>query len=355
MVYQGPAGQGRDFAPGFDLANYPIVPGNAFVAVPPPANVSIAPGLTSPVITEFTASYGAGHARGSVEATYVYRRTTGMIEDFQTLATGVTNVVLEGIDAGPATNKVLDNTGLDRRQYHGLVFESKYRVSNRWFVNGHYTVQLRNEGNYEGESNAVPGATSKLGNYPEAFNATRFYPDGRLQSFQRHRARLWSTYTVALGRIGDLDVSGLWRLESGRIYSLTAPVPLTATQAGLLETAGYPDAPPSSIVYFGSRGSQSFKGYGLFDTSLTYTVPVFRTLRPWVKIDVYNLLDNQKQIGWNTSITPDPDSPKDSLGLATGYLPGKLFGNATSASHFPAPFGGLTGGRTFRLAFGVRF
>jgi hypothetical protein len=59
--------------------------------------------------------------------------------------------------------------------------------------------------------------------------------------------------------------------------------------------------------------------------------------------------------GWNIAVKPDPKSPKDSRGLAKGCLPGPLFGQATSASQFPVPFGGLTGGRTFRLAVGFRF
>ena len=40
------------------------------------------------------------------------------------------------------------------------------------------------------------------------------------------------------------------------------------------------------MLYFGDRGSQEFKGDGLFDMSINYNVPVFRTLRPWVKLDV---------------------------------------------------------------------
>jgi outer membrane receptor protein involved in Fe transport len=358
MVYQGPAGQGRDFGPGFNIANYPVSPGNAFVAVPPPSNVSNAPNLKSPIVNEFTTSYGTnlGGASGYAEATYVFRRTTSMIEDFQTTANGFSDVVLQGIDAGLATNRVFTNSALDRRQYQGLVFQSRYRISNRWTVNGHYTVQLQNDGNYEGETSGVPGATSVLGNYPEAFNAARFYPDGRLQDFQRHRFRMWSTYDFALGQLGDLSVSGLWRLDSARVYSLTASnVSLTPTQAGILASAGYPDAPPPGMLFFGTRGSQEFKGYGLFDTSINYNVPLFRTLRPWVKLDVYNLFNNQKLISWNTTVRPDKNSPKDSLGLPTGYLPGALFGQATSTSNFPAPFNGLAGGRTFRAAVGFRF
>ena len=44
-----------------------------------------------------------------------------------------------------------------------------------------------------------------------------------------------------------------------------------------------------------------------------------------------------------------------SLGFRTRVIQGPQFGQATSQSNFPAPFGGATGGRTLRLAIGVRF
>jgi hypothetical protein len=67
------------------------------------------------------------------------------------------------------------------------------------------------------------------------------------------------------------------------------------------------------------------------------------------------VLNNEKQIAWNTTIRPDPASPLDALGLRTGYVKAATFGTATAQNQFPAPFGGLTGGRTFRVAVGVRF
>ncbi len=118
---------------------------------------------------------------------------------------------------------------------------------------------------------------------------------------------------------------------------------------------GIPDEPDSQDVYFGDRGSEFFKGYGLFDTSINYNVPVFRSLRPWVKLDIYNLFNNLKQIAWNTTVNQDPNSPVDSLGLATGYTKGSKFGQATSNTNFPAPIGTTIGGRTFAVAVGFRF
>jgi len=69
---------------------------------------------------------------------------------------------------------------------------------------------------------------------------------------------------------------------------------------------------------------------------------------------VFNLLNNDKLIQWNTTIAPDPNSPLDTLGRPTGYIPGRAFGTGTSNSDYPRSIVG-TGLRGFRVAFGVRF
>jgi hypothetical protein len=143
------------------------------------------------------------------------------------------------------------------------------------------------------------------------------------------------------------------RVNSGQVYSLRLNQGPTAAQKALL--AAYPDLPSTQTVFFADRGSESFKGYGVADLSVNYNVPVFESARPWIKLDVFNAFNNQKQIAWNTTIKADPASPKDSLGLATGYLPNGAFGTATSNNQFPAPLAGVTGGRTVRVAVGVRF
>jgi hypothetical protein len=349
-IYVGPTGQGRDFAPGFNTANYVTVAGSF-----PTANVSLASDLSTPITREFTLSLGSdAGGRGSAEARYVFRRTSNLIEDFVTLSNGITSVVQNGVDAGTFTNVVYKNSDVATREYQALLFQASYRLHERWSVNGHYTAMLKDEGNYEGESRGIPGDTTLIGNYPEAFNATRNFPAGRLQSFQRHKLRVWTVYDLGLGRAGTLGLSGLWRVNSGRVYSLSAGGQrLTATQQALL--SAYPDQPASQVVFFGARGSEDFPGYGLLDTSINYDVPVFRTLRPWIKLDVFNLFDNLKQTGWNTTIQPDAASPKDALGLATGYIKSPLFGTATNNNQFPAPLAGVVGGRTLRVAVGFRF
>jgi hypothetical protein len=373
-LYQGPAGQGLAFAPGTDPANYPINASNAAVA-DPLQNIFMEDGLKSPLVHEFSTSYGQafGMGRGNAEVSYVFRRTVSLIEDYQDLTTGTTDVVVRGVPAGTFTNIIYKNVPSEvaHRQYQGLVFQSRYRIRNNWSVNGHYTVQLQNDGRYEGEETNDPGDISPIGNYPEIYTADRYYPDGKLQNFQRNRFRLWSVYNVGMGMAGDLSVSGLWRVEGSRAYSLAIRnLSITAEQAAILAAAGYPDAPGTNHTFFApERGSERFPGYGLFDLSVNYNVPVFRSLRPWIKADVYNLFDNKKLIAWNTTISPDASSPLVN-GLPTGYTRSANFGKATGntvtnlnytgINTYPVAFnqgepGALRGGRTFRLAVGFRF
>jgi len=371
-TYLGPAGQGLDFAPGFDLANYPINADNASAA-DPLQNVFMDDGVQSPLLHEFTTSFGESFmdGRGHAEASYIFRRTTSLIDDFSTLETGTTDVVVQGINAGTFTNTVYRNVDSDVawRRFQSIVLQSRFRVSNNLTVNGHYTVQLENDGTYEGEETNQPGDVSAIGDYPEAFPANRYYPAGRLQSFQRNRFRAWAVWVQPLGRAGDISVSGLFRLEGERAFSYgIRNVSTNATQAAILAAAGYTDAPTQTHLYFGDeRGTGRFPGYGLFDLSFNYNIPVFRTLRPWIKFDIYNALDNRKLIAWNTTVSQDPNSPLDAVGLRTGFVEGSSFGRATgntvtnmgangTIDAFPRAFSGApAGGRTFRMAVGFRF
>jgi hypothetical protein len=91
------------------------------------------------------------------------------------------------------------------------------------------------------------------------------------------------------------------------------------------------------------------------DFAMTYGVPVWRTAQPWIKFEVFNLMNNQKLVAWDTTITADPASARDEFGLPTGYLEGPRFGQGTSNAHYAAPRAGADGGRLFNVAVGFRF
>jgi hypothetical protein len=351
-VYAGPTGTGGDFAPGFDRANYSRVVFASF----PTANVQVADDISSPLTREATLGLGRELGeRGHARATYVWRTASNFVEDSVAISNGTTSVPL----VGTLTNRVYDNTDELYRDYQALVMQSGYRFRDNLSVNGHYTLQLRNHGTFAGEAANQPGIPSVFGNFPEIYGPAqdRLMPEGRLDNFQQHKLRIYGHYSQSLGRFGSVDVAPLWRVNSGGVYSLTASIPVPAQQ--LARNPGYPSADISAAtrqtVFFGGRGANDLKGYGVMDLATSYNLAVWRSLRPWIKAEVYNLVENRKQIGWDRTIGVDAASPLDANGIRTGYLSGPRFGQATAGTHFPQPYAGQNGGRAFKLAFGVRF
>jgi hypothetical protein len=353
-AYTGPTGQGKDFAPGFDLANYTTVVSGSF----PTKNKSFADGTSSPVVNEFTLAIGREMGqKGFNKVTYSWRRWSGFLEDEISLANGIVNVTPA---PGLLTRVVYDNTDSVKRNFQQLLFSHAYRFRPDLSWHADYTLQIKNEGNSNVEAANQPGTVSLFGDFPEIYGPAidRYQPFGRLADYQRHKVRIYGTYSKQLGRFGGVDVSPLWRVNSGQVYSLSAgSIRLSAIE--LARNPGYPandiNANVTQTLFFGDRGSQDFKGYGALDLAGTYSIPVWRTARPWIKFEVYNLLNNTKLIAWDTSITPDPASPLDANGLPTGYIQGPRFGTATADNQFPQPIPGTNGGRLFRMAFGIRF
>ena len=352
-VYTGPAGQGRDFAPGFDLDNYFTVLG-IFAT----RNVFNDPNLKSPLTKEFTVSGGSTLGTGGhIKATFIKRQTSGLVEDFITLAGGSTAIIEEGQNFGTFQNQTLINTDDLERKYDAMQFDGRYQMTGNFVVDGSYTVQINNEGNFEGEGTNMPGSSSDAFNWPEITPANRYFPLGRLDDFQRHKARVWGIYNLGLGGAGSVDIGGIWRYNSGLTYSLrSSRIPPTATQGQIINDLGYASGPSSRTIYYSQgRGSESFEGYGLFDLSVQYQIPVWQSLRPWFKAEVFNLFNNDKQIFGNTTVLADGTGPVDALGIPTTFVEGSRFGEATSVDHYPQYIPGLDGGRTFRMALGFRF
>ena len=191
--YSGPAGQGFDFAPGFDLNNYRTVTFATF----PTANVMLADGVQSPLTREFTAGIGREIGQRAARASdlRLAERRRGSSRTSSTCRAGITNIPL----VGPVTNRVYDNVdGLDR-DYQALIVQSGYRVRDNLRVDGHYTVQLRNEGNFAGEAANQPGHSVDLRQLPGNLRACARPPDagrppGQLPAPQA--ARLTAMYNA---------------------------------------------------------------------------------------------------------------------------------------------------------------
>jgi hypothetical protein len=346
FLYTGPPGVGRSFAPGFNPANYTEFLGGSS----PLANVSYEPHLSSPRTREVTLSVGHVLPKaGYVRATFTDRKVSNFIETFTDTTTGRTNLVLQGNELGVVDDTVYRNTDEPTREFRALELQAAYTLVSQWRVEGSWTRQLRNYGDYEGEGRLTPGVTTLYGDYPEVFFPDRHFPLGRLDDYQRDKIRLWTSYGFGVGHGGKLSLGLLYRYDSPLTGSVTAfNQPYSPVQEAGRALYAAPPPVTSNTLFFGPRGAVEFNGEHNVDLALNYEVPVFKTLRPWFKGEMRNVFNTQTQIGGSTNVQANPRSPLDVHGLPTGYLPLPTFMQAVASSDYQVP-------RQYRFSIGFRF
>jgi hypothetical protein len=341
--YVGPNGSGRDFAPGFDPGNYVF-----YDAGVPTANVFVEDGLSSPTMEEITLSAGMALPKGGwAKVTFVDRNMKDFIDDFITIDQGCTEISLLGIDVGCVDNVWQRNTNIPERTYQAVLLQGRYNVMQNWMVEGNYTYQIENDGNYEGEGGQSIGSTI-IGDRPEIYGTyARQAPTGRLSQYQEHKLRLWTTYMFNFGRAGNLSTGLIYRYDSPRTFSYTASVSITSIQRA--RDPGYQNPPNSQTVFFGERGAGEYNALSLFDLSLTYNIPLWGgRVEPWVKVDVLNLTNEDTLVTFNSAVSVDNTSPLDSDGIRTGFIKPAAFGRPTGAGSYLVP-------REYLISAGIRF
>ena len=334
-VYVGPQGQGYDFAPAYDIENnYQI-----FLVDDGTQNVLVDDGINSPIVDEVTLSAGMELSRGGfVKGIYTDRSYSDFVEDFNTVDAGTTDIVVDGNPAGTFNNIFITNSDLPKRDYRALQFIGRVRLTDRWTLDGHWTHQLENDGNFEGEGTNTPGISSAIGDYPEIRNGALHYPEGPLNDFAENKVRLWTNYALDLGRAGDVNLGMLARFDSGRTFSRTDAVGLSAAQDQILSDLYVGPGPTNQTVFFGGRGTESFEDSLVFDLSVNYRVPIVKDFELWLKADFFNLFDDNSQIAGSTNVDFDPNGAFDGLGIPLDYTEPSDFRTARNNDDFVDPF-----------------
>jgi outer membrane receptor protein involved in Fe transport len=354
--YTGPQGQGRDFNPGFDPANY-----QTFIGSFPTLNVKNAGSLRAPVVTEWSASAGTNlGSKASAAVTYVNRSHKNFIDDFITRDLGTTDVVKNGIDFGNFDNRLYRNTDLPERKFQAVAFQGRYRELVKGLqTDVNYTYMIQDEGNIEGEGTNQPARTSLFGDYPEIYVADRNFPVGRLAGYQKHKLRILNAYSLPT-KAGNFTFGMVYRFDSGTPYSFVAlQQPLSDIQNS--RDPGYANPPQNQPIYFNGRGSELFPSQSRFDFALNYDIPIWKSLAPWIKVQVFNILNTKYRTGFDTTITPcrtasdgsvptgcAANPPLDANGLPTTFVPASSFGIARGTTDYQAA-------RELQVSAGFRF
>ena len=123
-------------------------------------------------------------------------------------------------------------------------------------------------------------------------------------------------------------------------------MPLSSVQRGL--DPGYLNTPNTQTLFFGERGGEEFVSWYTFDAAVNYSVPVLRSLSPFLKLDVRNVLNDDTQIAWSNTIIPitGAGAPLDSLGRPTTFRRSTQFGTARNNANFVTP-------REIRVSLGL--
>jgi hypothetical protein len=348
--YLGPPGEGYNFAPGYDLNNY-VLAGGAF----PTRNVSLQDGLHSPRTREWSGSIGGQILQNTYAAvTYLHRDYRDFIIPVITIETGSTSI--PELDGAVLDNKVYSNTNLIKRTYQSISMQSRSNFMRNFWLQIAYTYTIRNDGNSEEEAVNQPFSPANIGSFPELQAPDRNFPFGRLNTYQKHKLRVFPNYTLCT-LLGNFNFGMIYNYDSGLAYSLFAPnQPFSDIQ--LARDPGYAVLPTTQDIYFGKRGTGTFPGQSRFDLAFSYDINVWKTVAPWIQLRVINLLNTSYRTGFNTTVTPcsDPSqpgcngaAPVDANGLPTTFTTvGTPFGTATSNTQFQQS-------RTFSINAGVRF
>ncbi len=344
-IYLGPEGLGTNYAPGFDINNY-----FWFYFSNPLVTKDVDDSLKTPRTREFTVSGGMELPKGGyLKLTYSNRDQKDFVEDFTDR-----NSALVPVTVGPITGDLTEvqritNTNEPTREYEALLLQGSYRILDNWTLGGNWTHELTNDGNFEGEAGQSPGISSTFGDFPEVFNAERNFPIGHLDNYQEDKIRLWTNYTIDMGRAGAIDIGGIYRYDSPLSFSYARTNFPLSTQQRLAGT-GYRSLPAGQTLYFGERGAGEYESIQSIDLSLQYSIPVWKTLEPWIKFSATNITNEDGLVTFNTQINPvtTAGAPRDQYGLPTTYTKGVNFGKGTAAANYQIP-------REYFVSVGIRF
>jgi hypothetical protein len=280
---------------------------------------------------------------------YVHRKSIDMYGDFVNLSTGRV-----ADSAGrPFDLTLVSNSPLARRSYDGLTADARYRVSRAQF-GGNYTLS-KTWGNFNGENVGSGPIRATFDTFPEYRQESWNYPMGYNPGDQRHKARMWVSYSVPMSEAaGRVDVGLVQRADSGVAVDVNGSI----DPRPYVTNPGYVTPIGSVAYYFTPRGS--FRWDPVYSTDLSVNwgkrLPQLRRSEVFFRGVITNVFNNAARtrgdIGINTRLNNsayqafNPFTTTPVQGVHWDYSP--TFGQ-------PQNFDDYQPARLFSFSVGVRF
>jgi hypothetical protein len=248
---------------------------------------------------------------------------------------------------------IINNSNSVKRNYTGLHTSLSYRKGG--FNGGLNWTWSHTLGNLNGETAAsgpVPNTTEA---YPEFKDPAWNNPYGSLATDERHRVKLFASYTVPLlpAKVGTLNVAAVQSVDTGVPYGAV----------GLVDSGRYVEGapayitPPTSVnYYFTARDAFRTDTIYRTDLALTLTTRIAGTFEVFVQPQVLNVLNRHGLVGVSTAVRTavnasgyerfNPFTTTPVRGTNWDYS--STFGKARNNLDYQLP-------RTFTIAAGLRF
>jgi hypothetical protein len=336
----------------------------------PGVSTRIGDSLDSPNVNEWAVGLSRQlGGRGSMRVDFTYRD----FSDFYATRTDTSTGRVTDPVSGTFDLTLIENTDIVDRTYKGVTFQASYRVGTRVEVGGNYTLS-ETSGSFDGETSASGPVTTDLLSFPEFVEARWNSPEGPLSVDQRHRSRLWGTYSIPFGRFGSFDVGAVQTLESGVPYPALGPIntiPYAPANLYLNPSGNRPDG--FWDYYFSARDAYKTEANYRTDFSFNYAFrPGVGNVQLFFHGDVLNVFNvfqlcgcgntvfsnggatnvagiNQGILTAANSATMQPFNPFTQTPVeGVHWAKRSNFGTAVNQFSYTTP-------RTFRFSFGARF
>jgi Carboxypeptidase regulatory-like domain/TonB-dependent Receptor Plug Domain len=342
-------------------------------------NQIIGDSLKSPYSLEYSGGVSRTiGTRGTVRFDYVFRD----YHDFYSVRTDLTTGQVTNSAGTLFDVSVVENTDDMKRRYQSGAAQFTYRLGSGTNIGGSYTLS-RLWGNIDGENAASGPLQARLFDYPEYREARWNVREGNLYGDQRHRARIWGTYSVPMSeKAGTLDFSLLYAAASGTPYVLggaTSAAPgeavgqlQSSTVLSYVNNPGYvrPLGNTTTVEYiFFPRDEYRTETQHRTDFSVNYTHSVVGSAEAFFHAEVLNIFNQSQLCGCGGTVfnngggndirtinrsvrvlqpfNPFTETPVEGVHWARG--------TATAPFGTPANRFAYTSPRTFRFSAGMRF
>ena len=161
-------------------------------------------------------------------------------------------------------------------------------------VGGGYTLaSLRGSDTTESDGSASSPIQALALFYPEYMGYSQRIPEGYLYGDQRHRAKVWAGYDLALP-IGSLNASVIQSADSGRAFSAVGQVTVAQNPATGANTYTRSQLPAGADYYFSDRGAFRTPSVFATDLSLNYNLPTILRTQVFIQAQVLNVFNNSE-------------------------------------------------------------